>query len=65
MFNGNCSGASGDIEYLMCQLTSQNHVAEGSSNSKSGSSSLYVTILPGVVVIDIVALKIYFLFVTC
>ena len=43
MFGGHWSSTSGDIKYLTCHVTSQNHMTEGSSNFISGSSSWYVT----------------------
>ena len=45
MFGGHSSSVSGDIMYLICHLTSQNHKIDGSSNFMSWSSSWYVTTL--------------------
>ena len=44
---GNWAGASGDIKYLICHMTSQNHVIEGSINFISGNYSWCVITLPG------------------
>ena len=41
---------SGDM-FLICQVTSQNHVIEGSCNFLSGNSSWYVTTLLSLVAI--------------
>ena len=38
VFSGYWSSKSGDIKYLTRHVTLQNHVIEGSSNFKSGSS---------------------------
>ena len=46
MFGGHWSSANGDVKYLICHVTSQNHVIGGSSNFMSWTSSWYVTILP-------------------
>ena len=45
MFGSDWSSACKDIKYLICHVTSQNHVIDGSSNFVSWSSSWYVTIL--------------------
>ena len=42
------SSVSRDIKYLLCHVTLQNHVIEGSFNFMSGSSSMNVTTLPKV-----------------
>ena len=44
MTGGHWSSVSGDIKLLICHVTSQNHVIEGSSNL-SENSSWYVTTL--------------------
>ena len=64
MFGGHLSSTSGDIKYLICHVTSQNHVFEGSCNFLSGSFSWYVTTLPSLVAIGIVVVEICFQFVT-
>ena len=46
IFGGHWSSANGDVKYLICHVTSQNHVIGGSSNFMSWTSSWYVTILP-------------------
>ena len=51
MFGRHWSLAVGDKKYLICYVTSQNHVIKGSSNFMSGSSSWYVTTLPSLVAI--------------
>ena len=40
--SGYRSHPSGDMKYLICHVTSLNHMIEGSSNFMSGNSSLYV-----------------------
>ena len=56
---------SGDIKYLICHVTSQNHLTEVSSNFMSGRSSWCVNILPSLVAIGTVVVEIwYFLFAT-
>ena len=50
---GYWSCSIGDIKYLICHVTSQNHVIEGSFNFMSGNSSMYITSLSSLVVIDI------------
>ena len=52
------SGASENIKYSICHLTSKHHVMEGSSTSKSYSSSWYVTTLQILVAIGIVVVEI-------
>ena len=46
MFGEHWSSATGDIKYLICQVTSQDHVIEESCDFMSGSSSLFDTTLP-------------------
>ena len=58
MFGGHWANTSGDRKYLICHVTSQNQVIEGSSNFLSGSPSWYVTTLPSLVVIGIVVVEI-------
>ena len=38
MFGGYWSSAGGDIKYLICHVTSQKHVVEGSCNFMFGGS---------------------------
>ena len=38
MLGGHWISGSGDIKYLTCHMTLQNHEIEGSSNFTSGSS---------------------------
>ena len=40
------SSVAGDIKYLICHMTSQNNMIEGSSNFMSGSFSWFVTTSP-------------------
>ena len=54
----NCCGG-GDITYLICQATFQDHVIKGSCEFIE-QSSLYVTVLSGLVAIDIVIDEICF-----
>ena len=60
MLGGHWSGASGDIKYLICHVTSQSYVIEGSCNFMSASSSLYVMTLPNLVAIGIIVVEVYF-----
>ena len=60
MLGGHWLSTSGDIKYLICHVTSQNYVIEGSCNFMSASSSLYVTTLPNLVAIGIVVVEVYF-----
>ena len=50
--------ASRDIIYLICHVTSENHVIKGSNNVMSGNFSWCVTILSSLVVIGIVLVEI-------
>ena len=52
------SSASGVIKYLICQVASQKHVVEGSSNVMGGSFLWYVTTLLILTVIGIVVVEI-------
>ena len=57
VFGGYSSGAIGYVKYLICCVTSRNHVIGGSSNFINGDPWWYVTILPilvgiGIAVID-------------
>ena len=54
------SHEGGNIKYLICHVTSQNIVIEEPCNFKSGSSSWYVSTLPSLVTIGIVAIEICF-----
>ena len=47
----------GDITFLSCHLTLQEHAIKWSPDLMEGSSSLYVTILPGLVTRGIVVVK--------
>ena len=58
MFGGHWSSASEDIKFLICNMTLQDHMIQGSSNFMSVSSSWYIITLPdlmaiGIVVVDI------------
>ena len=53
MLSGDWSSASGDMKYLICQVTSQKLVKERSRNFMSRSSLWYVTNLPGLLAIYI------------
>ena len=52
------STAIGDIKYLICHMTSQKHMTEGSSNVMSGSSSFYFTTSPSFVAMSIAVVEI-------
>ena len=60
MFDGHWSSASGDIKYLTCHMTLQNHVIDGSSNFINGSSSGYITTLPSLMAIAMLVVKMCF-----
>ena len=62
MYGGHWSSASGDITYLICHVTSLHYVIEGSFDFMSWSSSIYVTALPILLAICIVALDMFFNF---
>ena len=62
MFGDDWSNSSGDMNYLICHLTQQNHVIEGSSNFVKESFPWYVTALPNLVAIGIVVAEITFFF---
>ena len=51
---------SWDITYLICHVTLQQLVIKGSFNFMGGNSSLYATILSGLVALGIVAAEIFF-----
>ena len=59
MFCGHWSSGSGDKKYLICHVTSQNQVIEGSRNFIDGSSSMYVTNLPNLVATGIVIVEMF------
>ena len=48
-FGGHWSSASGDIKYLICKATSQDHVIEQSSEVIDGNSSWSVATLSSLV----------------
>ena len=60
MFGSHWSSTSEDIKYLICYVTSQNHLIEGSCNFMSVSSSCHVTTLPCLVALGIVLVEICF-----
>ena len=60
IFDDHWSSAGGDIKYLTCHVTFQNHVVEGSSNFISESSSRYITTLPSLVTLAIIVVEICF-----
>ena len=62
MFGDDWSNSSGDMNYLICHLTQQNHVIEGSSNFVKESFPWNVTALPNLVAIGIVVAEITFFF---
>ena len=64
IFSGHWSSEGGDKKFLICHMTSQNCVTEGSCNLASRISSLYVITPPRFVGIGFVAAKICFYFVT-
>ena len=52
--NGHRPCISRDITYLICHVNLQDHMIKGSCDFIEGSSSLYVTTLPGLVGTSIV-----------
>ena len=58
MFGSHWSNASGDKKYLICHVTSQNYVIEGSCNFMSGSSLLHANTLPSLLTLGLVTVKI-------
>ena len=61
IFLGHCSSATGEMMYLICQVNSQDHVMEG-CDFMGESSSLYVSILPGLVAIGSVVVEMFLIF---
>ena len=59
VFGGHWFSANGDIKYLICHMTFENHVTERSYTFLSGCSSLPATILPTLVAIGIVVVEIH------
>ena len=57
MFGDHWSSGNEDKKYLICHVTSQNHLIEGRCNLISGSSSKYVTTLPSLVAINIALVR--------
>ena len=55
---GNWSCASGNVKYLICHVTSQSHVIEGSCNFLR-VSLLYFTTPPNLVAIGLVIVNIF------
>ena len=51
MFGGSWFSAKKDKTYLMCHVTTKDHVTEESCDFKRKNSSVYVTTLPNLVVI--------------
>ena len=60
MFGGYWSNASQDMKCLLCHVTSENHMIEGSSIFMSGNSLWYVTTLPIFVAIGAAVVEICF-----
>ena len=60
IFGGHWPSAKGDIKYLICHMTLQDHVIEGSRDTMGGSLSSYVTILSSLVAAGIVLAEICF-----
>ena len=61
IFRGHCSSASGEMMYFICHVNSQDHVIEG-CDFMGESSSLYVSILPGLVAIGSVVVETFLIF---
>ena len=59
-FAGHSYCGSGDITYIICRVSLQDHAIKVLSDFMEGSSSLYVTTLLGLVVIGIVVVEIFF-----
>ena len=58
MFGGLWSSASEDTRFLICNVTLQNHMIQGSRNFISASSSWYIITLPDLMAIGIVIVEI-------
>ena len=57
MFDNNWSSAIGDIEPLICRVTSKNHMTEVPFSVFSGYSSFNIITLPSLVAIYIVVVE--------
>ena len=57
-FGGDWSCGSGGIAYLICNVTSQDHVTDRSCDVMGGTSSLSVINLPHLVALGIVVAEI-------
>ena len=57
LFGVHQSSAIGDVTYLTCPMTSQQHVTEGKYGFMGRSSPLCLTILPGLLAIGIVVVE--------
>ena len=62
MFNAPCSNTTGGMKHLICHMTSENHVTEGSSIFMSGSFSWFVTTLLCLVAIGIAVVKMFLVY---
>ena len=58
MFGDHWSSTSGNIKYLIFQVTSQNYLIEGSYKFMNKTSLLYVTTMPSLVAMNIVVIEI-------
>ena len=58
MFGDHWSSTSGNIKYIIFDVTSQNHLIEGSYKFMDKISLLYVTTMPSLAAIDIVVMEI-------
>ena len=63
-FDGRSQCCSEDMAYLACQVTLQGHVIKEPFDFAKESILLYLTTLPGLVVIGIVEVEICFYFIT-
>ena len=59
IFGGHLCNASGNLNYLICRATSQNHMTEGPGNYLIRSSLCYFTPLGSLVAIDIVVVGMF------
>ena len=58
MFGDHWSSTSENIKYIIFDVTSQNHLIEGSYKFMDKISLLYVTTMPSLAAIDIVVMEI-------
>ena len=58
IFGGHWSSASGEIAFLICHMSSQDHMIKGSCDFMGENSSLYAIPLPNAVAVGIMVAEI-------